>query len=69
VVLQSFFFPPSLVDQRAVGSGGPYFSPVIVFRLFFLAGMLFYVGDASATDTKSPEIVLQFIYVDNSKLI
>jgi hypothetical protein len=37
----------SLVDQRAVGSGGPYFSSVIVFRLFFLAGVLFYVGDAS----------------------
>jgi hypothetical protein len=37
-----------LVDRRAVGSGGP-FSSVIVFRLFFLAGMLFDVEDASPT--------------------
>jgi hypothetical protein len=34
-----------LVNQQAVGSGGLFFL-VFVFRLFFLAGMLFYVGDA-----------------------
>jgi hypothetical protein len=28
------------------------FSSVIVFRLFFLAGMLFYVGDASVSTPK-----------------
>jgi hypothetical protein len=42
-VLQSFGL---LVDRRAVGSGGLFFA-CYCFRLFFLAGMLFYVGDAS----------------------
>jgi hypothetical protein len=42
----SFNLFGSLVDQRAVGSGGPYVSSVIVFHFFFLACMLFYVGDA-----------------------
>jgi hypothetical protein len=36
-VLQSF---GSLVDRRAVGSGGPYFSSVIVFHLFFVASVV-----------------------------
>jgi hypothetical protein len=36
-----------LVDQRAVGSGGFFFYACYCFRLFFLAGLLFYVGDAS----------------------
>jgi hypothetical protein len=31
------------------------FSPVIVFRLFFLAGMLFYVGDAGAETCSEQE--------------
>jgi hypothetical protein len=41
-VLQSFGL---LVDQRAVGSGGPFFV-CYCFRLLFLAGVV-YVGDAS----------------------
>jgi hypothetical protein len=45
-VLQSFGL---LVDQRAVGSGGPFFYACYCFRLFFLAVVLFYVGDASAS--------------------
>jgi hypothetical protein len=55
VVFQSFWLASR---SRAVGSGGPYFSSVIVFRLFFLAGMLFYVGDASSC---IPQVLLRSV--------